>query len=51
MVDDIWMDENEAINLASCLPHYCFMLCDLYWFMLFDLFYITYYIDDMPGYS
>ena len=22
MVDDIWMDENEGANLASCLPHY-----------------------------
>ena len=22
MVDGIWMDENEATNLASCLPHY-----------------------------
>ena len=22
MVDDIWMDENEAINLASCPPNY-----------------------------
>ena len=20
--DEIWMDENEATNLASCLPHY-----------------------------
>ena len=27
MVDDIWMDENEATNLASCLPHYS--LCTL----------------------
>ena len=27
MVDGIWMDENEATNLASCLPHYyCYMM-------------------------
>ena len=26
MVDGIWMDENEAANLASCLPHYYIMV-------------------------
>ena len=31
MVDGIWMDENEATNLASCLPHY-WVICKKYCF-------------------